>query len=95
MSRASAGETSRETYPSSPSASSCQADDEHPMDDRKKEMRKLEFKEHRKRHYNEMELVRRFREGAMEDDNNQQSAGDDYDRNGDADNEQEDDEDGN
>ena len=25
-------------------------------------MRKLEFKEHRKRHYNEMELVRQFRQ---------------------------------
>lgn len=30
--------------------------------DPKSEMRSLEFKEHRKRHYNEMELVRQFRQ---------------------------------
>jgi len=51
----------REAYPSSPS-SHAEADHSDVQDDRKKEMRKLEFKEHRKRHYNEMELVRKFRE---------------------------------
>ena len=30
-------------------------------EERKKEMKKMEFKEHRKRHYNEMELVKQFR----------------------------------
>ncbi len=49
----------RAAYPSSPS-SSYHSDNE---DERKKEeMRQIEFKEHRKRHYNEMELVRKFRQ---------------------------------
>ncbi|GKY92757.1 hypothetical protein MPSEU_000245700 [Mayamaea pseudoterrestris] len=88
----------QQTYPSSPSASSCQADDEEVVDDRKSEMRQLEFKEHRKRHYNEMELVRRFRSqhsddavAEGDDDANFGRNGDDYDRNADADNEHEDD----
>lgn len=53
----------REAYPSSPSSS--HADNDHNSDveeDRKKEMRAMEFKEHRKRHYNEMEAVRKFRQ---------------------------------
>lgn len=48
----------REAFPSSPSHTSDQSDVE---EERKKEMKALEFKEHRKRHYNEMELVRKFR----------------------------------
>jgi protein phosphatase inhibitor 2 len=51
----------REQYPSSPSEHA-EADHSDVEDDRKKEMRNLEFKEHRKRHYNEMEIVRKFRE---------------------------------
>lgn len=50
----------REAYPSSPS-SHAETDQSDVEDERKKEMRKLEFREHRKRHYNEMELVRKFR----------------------------------
>jgi protein phosphatase inhibitor 2 len=66
----------REAYPSSPSSSHnahetdqslSDADDNNnggsnPDDQKKKEMRVLEFKEHRKRHYNEMELVRKYRQ---------------------------------
>jgi len=51
----------REAYPSSPS-SHAETDQSDVEEERKKEMRKLEFKEHRKRHYNEMELVRKFRQ---------------------------------
>lgn len=51
----------RDAYPSSPSS---HGGEDHPEaeEDKKNEMRMLEFKEHRKRHYNEMELVKRFRE---------------------------------
>ena len=51
----------REAYPSSPSS---HADNDHSdvEEERRKEMRSMEFKEHRKRHYNEMEAVRRFRQ---------------------------------
>jgi protein phosphatase inhibitor 2 len=53
----------REQFPPSPSSSHAETE---PSDaegaDPKSEMRKLEFKEHRKRHYNEMELVRQFRQ---------------------------------
>ncbi|GAX20616.1 hypothetical protein FisN_3Hh533 [Fistulifera solaris] len=48
----------REAFPSSPSHTSDHSDVE---EERKKEMKAMEFKEHRKRHYNEMELVRKFR----------------------------------
>lgn len=45
------------------------------------EMRKLEFKEHRKRHYNEMELVKKFRqehpEGALAADEEEDDDADD------------------
>jgi len=62
----------REQYPSSPSAgnaSSDQSDHNSDVDEEhKREMRKLEFKEHRKRHYNEMELVKKFRQEHSDDD---------------------------
>lgn len=51
----------QDAYPSSPSA----GDGEQGSDveeETKNEMRHMEFKEHRKRHYNEMEAVRRFRQ---------------------------------
>lgn len=53
----------RDAYPSSPSdhGKDTETDQSDVEEERKKEMRKLEFKEHRKRHYNEMELVRKFR----------------------------------
>jgi protein phosphatase inhibitor 2 len=51
----------REAYPSSPS-SHAETDHSDVEDERKKEMQNLEFKEHRKRHYNEMEAVRKFRQ---------------------------------
>jgi protein phosphatase inhibitor 2 len=50
----------RDAYPSSPS-SHASGGDIHDPEERKSEMKELEFKEHRKRHYNEMELVRQFR----------------------------------
>lgn len=49
----------REAYPSSPSS---HGGDEVVEEHRQKEMKEIEFKEHRKRHYNEMELVRKFRQ---------------------------------
>mmetsp|Transcript_7937 Transcript_7937/g.22648 ORF Transcript_7937/g.22648 Transcript_7937/m.22648 type:complete len:186 (+) Transcript_7937:113-670(+) len=53
----------REAYPSSPSASSSHGgDDLITEEQRQKEIKEIEFKEHRKRHYNEMELVRKFRQ---------------------------------
>ena len=57
----------RDAYPSSPSSHG--GDEHHPNADEEKrqEMRKLEFKEHRKRHYNEMELVKKFRQEHPDD----------------------------
>jgi protein phosphatase inhibitor 2 len=52
----------RDAYPSSPSSHQNETDHSDVEEDRKKEMRELEFKEHRKRHYNEMELVRKYRQ---------------------------------
>ena len=54
-------------------------------------MRRMEFKEHRKRHYNEMEAVRKFRQEhggeilLADDENNNNN--DDDDEDGDADDE--------
>ena len=45
--------------PTSPGGSHADSDAE---EERRKELKALEFKEHRKRHYNEMELVRKFRQ---------------------------------
>ena len=50
----------QDAFPSSPSSHG--GDHSDVEDDRQKEMKQLEFKEHRKRHYNEMELVRKFRQ---------------------------------
>jgi protein phosphatase inhibitor 2 len=50
----------REQYPSSPLTDHSDAA-EDAEEERKREMRRLEFREHRKRHYNEMEAVRKFR----------------------------------
>lgn len=58
----------REQFPPSPSSSHAETDQSDAegfagtTTDPKNEMRTLEFKEHRKRHYNEMELVRQFRQ---------------------------------
>mmetsp|Transcript_3833 Transcript_3833/g.5055 ORF Transcript_3833/g.5055 Transcript_3833/m.5055 type:complete len:201 (-) Transcript_3833:45-647(-) len=71
----------RAQFPSSPSS---HADTEHDTDveeDQKKEMRKMEFQEHRKRHYNEMEAVRRFR--TEQSDDKDDVDGDADDENGD------------
>jgi len=59
----------REQYPpASPTSSHAGETDQSDVeDDRKSEMRKLEFKEHRKRHYNEMELVKKFRQEHPDD----------------------------
>ena len=58
----------REQYPpGSPTSSHAETDHSDVEDERKKEMRKLEFKDHRKRHYNEMELVKKFRQEHPED----------------------------
>jgi protein phosphatase inhibitor 2 len=61
----------QDAFPSSPSSHG--GDPSDVDDDRQKEMKMLEFKEHRKRHYNEMELVKKFRQehpdvGAEADD---------------------------
>lgn len=53
----------REQFPPpSPTSSHAETDQSDVEEESKKEMRTLEFKEHRKRHYNEMELVRQFRQ---------------------------------
>lgn len=52
----------REAYPSSPSSHGGADYDSATDEDRQQEMKKIQFKEHRKRHYNEMELVRKFRQ---------------------------------
>jgi len=54
-----AAAAARDAYPSSPSSHG--ANDEEEEERRRKDIKALEFKEHRKRHYNEMELVRKFR----------------------------------
>jgi protein phosphatase inhibitor 2 len=55
-----AAAAARDAYPSSPSSHG-DVDNPDAEEDRKKELKEMEFKEHRKRHYNEMELVRQFR----------------------------------
>ena len=69
----------RDAYPSSPSAGG-ETDHSDVEEERKKEMRHMEFKEHRKRHYNEMEAVRRFRQEhgdfALDDDDEEGDADD-------------------
>lgn len=58
-----AAAAARDAYPSSPSSHGASAnEDEDDEERRKKDIKALEFKEHRKRHYNEMELVRKFRQ---------------------------------
>jgi protein phosphatase inhibitor 2 len=51
----------RDAYPSSPSTHA-ESDHSDVEDERKKEMHRMEFNEHRKRHYNEFDVVRKFRE---------------------------------
>jgi protein phosphatase inhibitor 2 len=64
----------RDAYPSSPEDNNADSGgagggaSNSDEDVRNKEMRKLEFKEHRKRHYNEMEVVRRFRQENLDDE---------------------------
>jgi protein phosphatase inhibitor 2 len=48
-------------------------------DERKSEMRKLEFREHRKRHYNEAEALRKFREEHPGGSDDVEDEGDDAD----------------
>jgi protein phosphatase inhibitor 2 len=48
----------------------------------KEELKELEFKEHRKRHYNEMELVRRYRQEHANDDDDMDDDEDDTGGNG-------------
>lgn len=57
----------QEQYPSSQSEHT-DADHSDRVDENKDEMRKLEFEEHRKRHYNEFELVKKFRMQHDDDD---------------------------
>ena len=61
--------------PNSPGASLGSADEE----ERAKELKALEFKEHRKRHYNEMEMVRRFRMQHANDDDDDDDGDNDAD----------------
>jgi protein phosphatase inhibitor 2 len=65
----------REQYPSSPSDHHGSADTDHSdaEDQTRNDMRKVEFREHRKRHYNEFELVKKFRaEQNMADDDEEE-----------------------
>jgi protein phosphatase inhibitor 2 len=69
----------RDAYPSSPSSHGGDVGDEHIMDDeqREKEIKEIEFKEHRKRHYNEMELVRKYRQEHPDEPEDQENDADD------------------
>lgn len=70
----------RDAYPSSPSSHGGGGlTDEEEEERKKKEMKALEFKEHRKRHYNEMELVRKFRQQHqdVDDDEDHDADGED------------------
>lgn len=70
----------RETHPPSPGGNSSLGGDsanEKTLEDRRNEVKALEFKEHRKRHYNEMELVRKFRMEHANDDNEEDNDADD------------------
>mmetsp|Transcript_30515 Transcript_30515/g.73193 ORF Transcript_30515/g.73193 Transcript_30515/m.73193 type:complete len:176 (+) Transcript_30515:201-728(+) len=80
-----AAAAARDAYPSSPSshgAASGAENEEEEEERRRKDIKALEFKEHRKRHYNEMELVRKFRQAHGGD-----MLGDDDDEENDADDE--------
>ena len=68
----------QEAFPTSPDQTE---DSEHVTeeDDKRREMRKLEFREHRKRHYNEMELVKKFRQEHPEGLVGDEEEGDDAD----------------
>ena len=48
-----------------------QSSDGATRDAEKQELKKLEFAEHRKRHYNEMELVRQYRQQHADDDDDE------------------------
>lgn len=71
----------RAQYPSSPSSHAETDHDTDVEEEQKKEMRKMEFQEHRKRHYNEMELVRKFRleHPDHDDDDDVKDRADDHD----------------
>lgn len=75
--------------PSSPSshggATTDDEDEEQKRDRQKREMKTLAFQEHRKKHYNEMELVRRFRQDHPDVDDDDDD--DDEDNDGDDENE--------
>jgi protein phosphatase inhibitor 2 len=84
----------KEAYPSSPSShGGNQTDEDNNNNYKDKELKHLEFKEHRKRHYNEMELVRKFRQehpdGLLADNDNNNNEEDDDDDDNDADDENE------
>lgn len=90
----------RSAFPHSPGSSHAgEADQWDEEEEWKKEERLLAFKEHRKRHYNEMEAVRRFRQERHPDDtgvnvdDNDNSEVDDDDEDGDADVEDDEDDD--
>lgn len=68
----------RAQFPSSPSSHADVSDhDSVAEEERKKEMKKMEFQEHRKRHYNEMEALRRFRQQHRDDTDEEDSDADD------------------
>jgi protein phosphatase inhibitor 2 len=73
----------QDAFPKDPSVTGGDTDTDHSdvEPEHRKEMRDLEFREHRKRHYNEMELVKKFRQ---EHPDGAYSGGD---KNGDADDE--------
>eukprot|EP00538_Stauroneis_constricta_P009555 CAMPEP_0119550166 /NCGR_PEP_ID=MMETSP1352-20130426/3730_1 /TAXON_ID=265584 /ORGANISM="Stauroneis constricta, Strain CCMP1120" /LENGTH=200 /DNA_ID=CAMNT_0007595923 /DNA_START=173 /DNA_END=775 /DNA_ORIENTATION=- len=78
----------REQFPSSPSSQGggnaedvedgggMDIDKKNGGEHRRTEMKKLEFQEHRKRHYNEMELVRKWRQEHADEDADENDADD-------------------
>jgi protein phosphatase inhibitor 2 len=65
----------RDAYPSSPSSHG--GDDNLTDEQREKEIKAIEFQEHRKRHYNEMELVRKFRQEHSDEPDDDENDADD------------------
>jgi protein phosphatase inhibitor 2 len=72
----------QDSFPNDPSADA-DTDQSDVEPEHRKEMRDLEFREHRKRHYNEMELVKKFRQehpdGASTEKNGDDDEADDAD----------------
>ena len=71
----------RDQYPSSPSSHGDAASESDAEEERRRKLKHMEFEQHRKQHYNEFELLKRFRQKHPDDleleDDDDGDAGDD------------------